>query len=236
MIKQLPLTMILLTVIGFYPTAAQATNWVKQGKASTGELVLLDLDSVRVQRGNKNFEFTYRIGPDTVAASVNCPTRKVYPDGYKSFIPNSGTTTDRMVNQVCEVGKKLLKQKSSKPSQTSSGLPLQIGIYRQSSSYIQIANQGDRLCYRGFSVAGATTASLIPDPNQPDSYRISGRTDTVLRQETNHSILFGSIHQLNSIEADYDVSREVGDVLQDCLNSRDEFYQEEKTRFQRPGN
>ncbi len=70
----------------------------------------------------------------------------------------------------------------------------------------------------------------------PDIYRISGRTDTVLRQETNHSILFGSVHQLNSIEADYDVSREIGDVLRDCWNSRDEFYQEEKTRFQRPGN
>jgi hypothetical protein len=236
MTKRLGSTAILLTMIGFYPNVAQAATWMEQGKASTGEIVSLDLDSVGVKQGVENFKFTYQIGPDTVTASVNCPTQKVSPDGYKSFIPNPGTTTNRMVDRVCKIGRKMLKQKPPKKMQSTSNLPLQVGVYRQGSGYIQIANQGDRLCYQGYSVAGSTTASLTPDQNQPGFYRISGWPDTLIRQETTHSILFGSAHQLNAIEADYDVSKTIGDALQACLNSRDNFHEEEKSRFQRPGN
>jgi hypothetical protein len=233
MTKRFLLTAVLLSTIGF-PMAAHAENWVELGQASTGELVSLDVDSLRLQRSVEDFRFRYQIGPDKISASVHCPTRKVAPYGYEDYIPNSGTTTDRMVTRVCQIGRQLLKQQSPKAPKAAAGLPLQVGTYRYGSAYIQIANQGDRLCYQGSTATGATTASLTPDPNMPGFYRVSGWDDTLLSQETNHSILFGSKHQLNSIEVDNGVPSEVGAVLQSCLDSREAFHQEEKSRFQRP--
>jgi hypothetical protein len=220
--------LLFLLPIGLYPTAAHAENWVDQGISSTDETVVLDFDSVRAPRTSANFDFTYRIGPDLVMANINCATQKIWPEGYPAFIPNSGSATARMAERVCQIGKQLQQTTQSVPA--TSGLPLQVGIYRTGSRYIQIANQGERLCYHGFTARGATTASLTPDPNRPGFYKIYGWNDTVLKQETNHSILFGSEHRLNSIEADNSFPAEIGDVLQACLDSRSNFNQA-KTSF-----
>jgi hypothetical protein len=73
MTKRFLLTAVLLSTIGF-PIAAQAATWVEMGEASTGELVVLDVDSVRAERnrGGFRFDFAYQIGPDTITANVNC--------------------------------------------------------------------------------------------------------------------------------------------------------------------
>jgi hypothetical protein len=222
MTQRLLLTAVLLSTIGLAPIAAHAETWVELGEASTGELVLLDRDSVRVQRGVENFEFRYQIGPDIIAASVNCPTRKVYPDGYKAFIPDAGTTTDRMVDRVCEIGKKLLKPKSHKPPRS---LSLQPGVYRVASRYIQIAKQGDRLCYQGTG-RGRTIASVSPHPTLVGLYRIDGWDDTILQQERSDTLSFGSEKLRHPYPIDATITPEISADLQACLDSTTVYHQQ----------
>jgi hypothetical protein len=218
MTKRFLITAVLLSTIGF-PMTAHAETWVELGEASTGELVLLDRDSVRVQRGIENFEFSYQIGPDKIAASVNCPTRKVYPDGYKAFIPNVGTTTDRMVDRVCEIGRRL-----SKPPVSLRSRPLQAGVYRIGSKYIQIAKQGDRLCYRGMSNNGVTIASLIPSRN--GFYQINGWSDGFVKQVDTEHLSLGNINNMTPYPIDRESSSEITPNLQACLDSTEPFFKQ----------
>jgi hypothetical protein len=224
MIQRFVLTTILLSTIGLYPTIAHAETWVELGDASTGELVMLDRDSVRVQRGIENFEFRYQIGADTVAASVNCPTRKVYPDGYKAFIPNPGTTTDRMVDRVCEIGRQLLKPKPQKKPQLTT-ISLQPGVYRVASRYIQIAKQGDRLCYQGTG-RGRTIASVSPHPTIQGLYRIDGWEDAILQQERSDTLAFGSEKLRQPYPIDATITPEIDADLQACLDSTTVYHQQ----------
>lgn len=225
-----------VSAIGLYPTMAQAATWEEMGEASTGELVSLDVDSVRSLRWQtvREFEFTYRIGPDIVAASIFCETGRISPDDYdyESFIPNKGSATYRMADRVCKIGRKGLAKppKPPKKNQPTSNLPLQAGIYRVSSRHIQIANQGDRLCYRGATARGSTTASITPASDMPGFYRIAGWADTFLKQETTKTLLFGSKHQLSSYPADYEIRPVIDDVLQACLDSREDFHKQEISR------
>ncbi len=219
MTKQFVLMAVGLSAIGLYPTVTHAATWVDLGEASTGELVSLDRDSVRVQRGVENFEFTYQIGPDTVAASVNCPTRKVYPDGDKSFIPDPGTTTDRMVDRVCEIGRRL-----SKPPVSYRTRPLQAGVYRIGSKYIQIAQQGDRRCYRGMSNNGVTIASLVPSRN--GFYQINGWPNSFVKQVDSDHLSLGHINHMMPYPIDRESSGEISPNLQACLDSPAPFFKQ----------
>lgn len=226
MTKPLLLTAILFAGVGF-PCAARAETWIEQGEASTGEMVALDIDSVKPTQNAGNFRFVYTIGPDTVKAAVNCHTKRVSPQGFNSFVPNLDSATDRMVDRVCQIGGKFRQPKLSTAPSTTSGLPLQVGMYRVGSRYIQIAAQGDRLCYQGSTVNGSTTASLRPMSAMPGFYQIHGWDDIFLKQETTDTILFGTKHQLGPYPADYSLPRDVNQILQACLDSREDFFQQE---------
>ena len=106
----------------------------------------------------------------------------------------------------------------------ASAFPLQEGVYRVGSRYIQIAQQNERICFRGFSMRGATIASVEPHPDRPDFYIINGRDDTVLTQQDIDTLLIGPINRLDKYPADYEVSRSLGEDLQECLNSTEPFY------------
>jgi hypothetical protein len=219
MTKRFLLTAVLLSTIGF-PIAAQAATWVEMGEASTGELVVLDVDSVRMLRGIRDFEFTYQIGPDTIAASVFCETGRIYPNGYESFIPNAGTATDRMVDRVCEIGRKIRQPKPPKPS-----LSLQPGVYRVASRYIQIAKQSDRICYRGTG-RGKTIASVSPHPTKAGLYRIDGWDDAILQQERSDTLSFGSEKLRQPYPIDANITPEIDADLQACLDSTTVYHKQ----------
>jgi hypothetical protein len=104
-------------------------------------------------------------------------------------------------------------------------LPLQVGVYRLGSKYIQIAQTGSRMCFRGFSIHGATTASISPDRENPGFYLINGFDDTVFHQSEINTILFGSRNQLVSYSADYEFPRDLGEDLQRCLKSQQPFFE-----------
>ncbi|MFB8788101.1 MAG: hypothetical protein U7123_04470 [Potamolinea sp.] len=105
----------------------------------------------------------------------------------------------------------------------SIALPLQVGVYRVGSTYIQIAQKGNRLCFRGFSARGATTASIYPDSENPGFYKINGLTDLVISQQDPKTLLFGNLNSLSSYEADYEFPRDITDDLQRCLQSKKTF-------------
>jgi hypothetical protein len=197
--------------------AAQAANWVELGRASTGEMIQLNLDSVGLQRGIENFEFVYQIGADVVAASVNCPTRRISPDGYKAFVPNAGSTTDRMVEQVCALGRRL-NRTSKKPQ------ALRAATYSVGSKYIQIAQQGDRFCYQGSSSRGMTIASLTPSPN--GMYAINQWKDSFVKQQDADHLLFGSATNMLPYPVNQAATGDISEPLQDCLNTTDAFFQQ----------
>lgn len=103
-------------------------------------------------------------------------------------------------------------------------IPLQVGVYRVGSRYIQIAQRENRLCFHGFSIHGATTASLEPDRDRPDVYRVNGFDDTVLLQQDADTLLMGPIHYLNPYPADYEFPQTISDDLEVCLSSTKPFF------------
>jgi hypothetical protein len=219
MTKRFLLTAVLLSTIGF-PIAAQAATWVEMGEASTGELVVLDVDSVRQPRGVREFDFTYQIGPDTIAASVFCETGRIYPDGYESFLPNPGTATYGMASRVCAIGRKGLSPKPPQPS-----LSLQPGVYRVASRYIQIAKQGDRICYRGMG-RGSTIASVSSHPTKVGLYRIDGWDDAILQQERSDTLSFGSEKLRQPYPIDASITPGISEDLQACLDSTTVYHKQ----------
>jgi hypothetical protein len=104
-------------------------------------------------------------------------------------------------------------------------LPLQVGVYRVGSRYIQIAQQGNRLCFRGFSINGVTTASISPDSEHSGFYLINGLDDTVVHQKDLKTLFIGQINNLEPYEADYEFPRNISDDLQRCLQSQKPFFE-----------
>lgn len=105
-------------------------------------------------------------------------------------------------------------------------LPLQVGVYSVGSRYIQIAQKGSRLCYRGFSANGATTASITHDSEHSGFYFVNGFNDIVLYQQDTESLLFGEKNNLQPYKANYGFPDNLGDDLQRCLQSQKPFYQQ----------
>ncbi|MBD1824375.1 hypothetical protein H6F51_18045 [Cyanobacteria bacterium FACHB-DQ100] len=109
-------------------------------------------------------------------------------------------------------------------------LPLQEGMYRIGSKYIQISANGDRLCYQGLSARGSTTAS-IGTYTLPDFYVVNFKTadskeTLVLHQPTIGNLLFGTLHNLASWEADYQSPRSQNDAMKRCLGSQSPFIEQ----------
>jgi len=112
-------------------------------------------------------------------------------------------------------------------------LPLQEGMYRIGSRYIQIAASGDRVCYQGFSATASTTASISPH-TLPDFFVVNFKTaDTketlVLHQPTLGNLLYGTLHNLNSWEVDNQFPESKNDAMQRCLKSQTAFLEESKS-------
>ncbi|MFM2431752.1 MAG: hypothetical protein RLZZ511_2965 [Cyanobacteriota bacterium] len=86
------------------------TRWEYQGKASTGEKVSLNLDSIAVVMrslgGEKppSYWFTYQIGRDQIFALTPCDGRfQVSKDGdiFENFIKPQSAATQKMLDRVC---------------------------------------------------------------------------------------------------------------------------------------
>jgi hypothetical protein len=110
------------------------------------------------------------------------------------------------------------------PGKSLAALPLQVGVYRLGSRYIQIAEKQNRICFKNSSSYGATVASVSADTNRQDFYQINGVDGAFLLQQDQETLLFGPIHQLVNYAAEYNFPRELDDDLQQCLSSQKPFF------------
>lgn len=102
---------------------------------------------------------------------------------------------------------------------------LEPGIYWGGGSrYIQIAQQGDRFCYHGFSPNGSTVASLLPNRSQPGLYHVYGMKGATLSQSSARTLWFGAA------QYSYDSNSRLSSQLQQCLNSPRLYFQQERFR------
>lgn len=108
-------------------------------------------------------------------------------------------------------------------------LPLQVGVYRIGSIYIQIAEKENRICYHGSSARQSTVASVAADSNHQDFYKINGLDGFILLQQDTDTLLFGRVNQLSKYVADYGSSRDLDDDLQECLTSQKPFYKQKSS-------
>ncbi|NJM58035.1 MAG: hypothetical protein HC857_12190 [Synechococcales cyanobacterium RU_4_20] len=95
-------------------SAIAADRWEAQGRASTGEKVYLNLDSIQIDRRSLGFEtppgyfFTYQIGRDRPQAFTPCDGRfQVGIDGvFQSLITPQSQATRKMLERVCSYHRK----------------------------------------------------------------------------------------------------------------------------------
>ncbi len=80
-----------------YPALAE--NWVYMGKASTGENIYVDADSIFAGREGKRF--IYRIGNETLTAAANCNNNTWYVLEYDETYSPQSEATQQMLNYVC---------------------------------------------------------------------------------------------------------------------------------------
>jgi hypothetical protein len=109
MFKRVALLSIGLVGLNATNAMAQDTTWEYQGRASTGEKVSLNLDSIQVvamslrSENPPSYWFTYQIGNDRLTALTTCDGRfQVAEDGvFGDFMtPQSGATRN-MLDRVC---------------------------------------------------------------------------------------------------------------------------------------
>lgn len=84
-------------VTAVYP--AWAENWVYIGKASTGEEIYVDADSISSAR--EGIRFTYSIGNETLQAAANCNNNTWYVLEYDETYSPQSEATQQMLNYVC---------------------------------------------------------------------------------------------------------------------------------------
>lgn len=98
------------TLLSANASLAGADNWEYQGKASTGESVTLNLDSINVvlrsmgMEGPPAYFFSYRIGADDVFAFTGCNgSFSTSTDGttFKNTIKPNSRATSKMLDRVC---------------------------------------------------------------------------------------------------------------------------------------
>ena len=110
MLKRIVMFSIAVSILIASPSWAGANNWKYQGKASTGEGVTLNLDSVIVARRSlgrvqpPSYFFRYKIGRDHVFAFTNCEGKySTSTDGntFKNLVKPNSTATRNMLDLVC---------------------------------------------------------------------------------------------------------------------------------------
>lgn len=106
----------------------------------------------------------------------------------------------------------------------SAELPLQTGTYQASGRTIRIAEQDGRLCLQGYRVNTLITAS-IGRPDDRGVYSLEGNGEVVYQQDL-RTLLMGPRHDLNPYTITEVPTIEPSGLLQECLRTTRDFYDE----------
>jgi hypothetical protein len=130
MFKRVALLSIGLIALNATNAMAQDTTWEYQGRASTGEKVSLNLNSVQVVRRSLGLKtppayfFTYQIGPDRVLSFTECNGDLMISENggenYKRKITPQSSAMVSLLDRVCTVTK-IQAQVVSPPSNVRMG-------------------------------------------------------------------------------------------------------------------
>lgn len=110
MLKRIVVLSVAASLLSASPSWAGADNWEYHGKASTGERVALNLDSVAVAQRSLGREqlpsyfFRYKIGRDDVFAFTDCDGKySISTDGdtFKNLVKPNSNATRNMLDRVC---------------------------------------------------------------------------------------------------------------------------------------
>ena len=105
MLKPTILAAVIVTIYGTAAIACDPEKWEFQGKASTGEKVDLDLNSIYKEGRKKGYFFTYKIGAERPFAYTPCDGRfqVVNADGvtFKALMKPQSQATQKMLARVC---------------------------------------------------------------------------------------------------------------------------------------
>jgi hypothetical protein len=110
MLKRVLMLAMTATLLSANASLAGADNWEYQGKASTGEAVTVNLDSVNVvlrslgMEGPPAYFFSYRIGSEDVFAFTHCNgefSTSTDGDTFKNLVKPNSKATRNMLDRVC---------------------------------------------------------------------------------------------------------------------------------------
>jgi hypothetical protein len=110
MLKRIVVLAVAASLLSASPSWAGADNWEYQGKASTGEGVTVNLDSVAVVPRSMGIEgppayfFTYKIGRDEVFAITACNgeySTSTDGDTFQNLVKPNSPATRSMLDRVC---------------------------------------------------------------------------------------------------------------------------------------
>jgi hypothetical protein len=110
MLKRIVVLSVAASLLSASPSWAGADNWEYQGKASTGEGLTVNLDSVTVvmrsmgMEGPPSYFFTYKIGYDEVHAFTSCNGKywtSTDGDTFKNLVKPNSPATRNMLDRVC---------------------------------------------------------------------------------------------------------------------------------------
>ncbi len=132
----------------FVQTERALANAAFQGKATTGEEIYLETDSINAA-SRSNVQFSYKIGVpgkkfDFVKASANCYNGLISPQtpgDFPVFQPNTTGATRKMYNQVCGISNNTSRVRSSGVDQGQRDEPMSESEYVSTSNrFIRMAN------------------------------------------------------------------------------------------------
>ncbi len=107
---------------------------------------------------------------------------------------------------------------------TSLAQPLKSGIFLgPGQQKIQIASQGDRVCYQSLNKSGMVS-SATPDPKYRGFYRLDGLPTFALYQPSPNTLLYGELNQLAKAQVVDQSTETMSSLLKECLASKGNFF------------
>lgn len=109
--------------------------------------------------------------------------------------------------------------------QLAVAFPLQVGRYGNNVRSFVLAERDGQLCFQGFVGSNLyVTASISRDRDYDGFFKVH-ETGERLYQDSLSRLLAGPIHRLEVYEFQSDVPIEINQLLNECLEEDDDFYE-----------
>jgi len=109
--------------------------------------------------------------------------------------------------------------------QLAVAFPLQVGRYSNGTRSFVLAERNGQMCFQGFVGTNLfVTASISRDRDYDGFFKVH-ETEERLYQDSLSRLLAGPIHRLEVYELQDDAPIEMNQLLNECLEEDDDFYE-----------